>query len=93
MKKKTRNILIIIVGIAIILGVGAYSFATANINYNKEQSQEIALQRIPGEVTDIETEFEIEDITLEYTFLIIDEENVMQEVTVNSKSGAITGIN
>lgn len=84
--------MIIIVGIIIIIGVSAYGFATANINYNKEQSQEIALQRIPGDVTDIETEFEIEAITLEYTFLIIDEENVMQEVTVNSKSGAITGI-
>lgn len=95
-KKKISKIILIIVSIAIIGGgiaVGTiYSYAKSNINYSEKQLEEIAIKKIPGEVINVKKELEFEDATFEYTFQIKDKENVLQEITVSSKSGAITDI-
>lgn len=95
-KKKISKIIIITAGVVIIgsgIGVGAlYSYAKSNINYSEKQLEEIAIKKIPGKVINIKKELEFEDALFEYTFYIKDKENMMQEITLSSKSGAITDI-
>lgn len=61
-------------------------------NYSEKQLEEIAIKKIPGKVINIKKELEFEDALFEYTFYIKDKENMMQEITLSSKSGAITDI-
>ena len=95
-KKKIGKIVAIIAAVAIIAsGIGAgviYSNAKSNINYNEKQLEAIAVKKIPGEVVNVKKELEFEDATFEYTFQIKDKENMLQEITLSSKSGAITDI-
>lgn len=95
-KQKIKKTIIIIFSIAIIgSGIAAgslYTYAKSNTNYSENQMKEIAIKKIPGEVINIKKEFEIEDATFEYTFFIKNKENILQEITISSKSGAITDI-
>ncbi|OLS01661.1 hypothetical protein TICRE_24850 [Tissierella creatinophila DSM 6911] len=95
-KKKIKKVTLIAVAIVIIgSGIVAgtiYSYARSNINYSEKQLEEIAIKKIPGEVINVKKELEFEDATFEYTFQIKDKENILQEITVSSKSGAITDI-
>lgn len=93
-KKKIGKIVSIVAAVAIIgsgIGSGAvYSYAKSNINYNEKQLEKIAIKKIPGEVVNVKKELEFEDATFEYTFQIKDKEDMLQEITLSSKSGAIT---
>ena len=86
-KKKVKGIILIIFIVIIVVGVGVYLLGQSNINYTEEQLEEVALGQIPGQVVDRKTEFEIEDLASEYNFYII-----MREITVSTKTGAITYI-
>lgn len=90
--KNKKKIILIIVLIIIIAGVGLFALAQSNVNYTENQLEEIALGQIPGEVVDVKTEFELEDLAFEYNFYIRDEDNIMREITVSTKTGAITYI-
>lgn len=89
---KIKKVIIGLVVLVIAGGAGLYFVAQSNVNYSQAELQEIALQQIPGEVTDVKTELEIEDLAIEYNFYIRDEENIMREITVSTKTGAITHI-
>ena len=91
-KKKVKGIILIIFIVIIVVGVGVYLLGQSNINYTEEQLEEVALGQIPGQVVDRKTEFEIEDLAFEYNFYIRDENNIMREITVSTKTGASTYI-
>lgn len=95
-RKKITKIISIVVGM-VIIGSGIiagtiYSYGKSNINYSQKQLEEIAIKKIPGEIVNVKKELDFEDATFEYTFQIKDKENMLQEITVSSKSGAITDI-
>lgn len=73
-----------------ILGGVFYSYAKSNVKYTKAQAQEIALNKIPGEIIKANKDIDFEDATIEYEFEIKDKENMLKKITVSSKSGAIT---
>ncbi|MDR7855114.1 PepSY domain-containing protein [Tissierella sp.] len=95
-KKKITKTISIVVGIVLIgsgiVGGTIYSYAKSNINYSEKQLEEIAIKKIPGEVIKVEKELDFEEATFEYTFQIKDNEDMLQEITISSKSGAITDI-
>lgn len=95
-KKKITKIISIVVGVVIIgsgiLGGTVYSYAKSNINYSEKQLEEIAIKKIPGQIIGVKKELDFEEATFEYTFQIKDEENMLQEITISSKSGVITDI-
>lgn len=95
-KKKIIKIILIVVAIVFIgsgiIGGTIYSYAKSNTNYNEKQLEEIAIKKIPGEVIKVEKELDFEEATFEYTFKIKDKEDMLQEITISSKSGAITDI-
>lgn len=82
----------IVVALVIVLGGVYYSYAKSNIKYSKNEAEGIALKKIQGEVVDFEKDLDFEDATFEYKFEIKDKENMLKEITVSSKSGAITDI-
>lgn len=95
-KKKIKKTIIIVFSIAIIGGgitAGSiYSYINSNENYTENQMKEIALKKIPGQVIDTKKELELEDGAFEYTFFIKDKENILQEITISSKSGVISDL-
>lgn len=94
-RKKKRIITGISILAIVVIGVGAvgvglmYKNATSNINYTEEQAKEIALANIPGEVVKVERDIELEDATVKYEFKIKDSNNILREVTVDAKIGAV----
>ncbi|MFR1378531.1 PepSY domain-containing protein [Clostridium neonatale] len=64
-----------------------YIFVKSNLNYTESQAENIALELIDGAI--LRREKEIDDGILEYKFDIIDKNNIVREVSVSSKTGAI----
>lgn len=64
-----------------------YIFVKSNLNYTESQAEDIALELIDGAI--FRREKEIDDGILEYKFDIIDKNNIVREVSVSSKTGAI----
>ena len=92
--KKLKNTCIVI---SVVAGTGVarlgacyYSYVKSNINYTQKQAEEIALSLINGGI--LRTEKEFDDGILEYKFEIMDDNNIVHEVTINSKTGGITDI-
>lgn len=97
-KNKKKLIMgISILGVAVV-GLGAvgitavYSKAKSNINYTIEESKEIALQVIKGEVLKVNKNLELDSFSFEYEFKIKDSNNILREVTVDSNLGVITDL-
>ncbi len=94
--KKIKKIILITVIVVIVgsgIAVGAiYSYAKSNVNYSETQLKQVAIKKIPGQVVGVKKELDPEDATFEYTFQIKDLENMLQEITLNSKNGAIIDI-
>lgn len=59
-------------------------------NYTLDQAKEIALKKVPGTI--VNTKEEVDDGIVEYEIQIKDKENMLQEVNVDGKTGAITEI-
>lgn len=95
-KNKIIKVGVSIVVIAIIgtgiFGGAVYSYAKSNIKYDKSAAELIALQKVPGDIIRSQKELNFEDATFEYKFEIKDKDNMLKELTVSSKSGAITDI-
>lgn len=81
--------IIVIAGIA---GGVMYSQAKSNIKYSQDQLQKIALGKVPGEVVDVEKEFNLRNKSFQYEFKIKDKENMLQEVKVDARYGGIFGL-
>jgi len=85
-------IIIIVAFTGTITGV-IYSKAKNNIKYTQDKLQQIALEKVPGEVIKVEKELNFEEAVYEYEFKIKDKENMLQTVKLDSQSGGIICIN
>lgn len=98
-KYKKKIITVIGVGIltvAIISGAAfgiVYYKASSSIKYSQEQMQEIALQKVPGEVVDVEKDLNFRNASFIYEFKIKDSNNILKEVKVDSKYGTLVNFN
>lgn len=94
---KNKKKLIVRTSVFIVVGLGlgiagttfVYNRAKSNINYTLEQAQSIALEAVNGEVVKVNKKVELEDCSFEYEFKIKDENNILREVTVDSRLGVI----
>jgi len=95
--KKHKKKIIISISICVVLIIAlagaaygvAYSKANANIKYSQEEMEKIALAKVPGEVVDTEKELNCREGVYEYEFKIKDKDNLLKEITINSKYGTI----
>ena len=76
-----------VIGLCALGGVVLYNIVKSNINYTKQQAKEIALSQVPGQVVYVTKDI---DLGLEYDIKIKDKNNIIREVTVDSKYGAIS---
>ena len=60
------------------------------MNYTIEQSKEIALRTVKGDILGVRKKFELDTCSFEYKFKIKDENNILREVTVDTNLGVIT---
>lgn len=91
--KKTKQVIIITLSCTVLLGgIGAfagYSYIKSNIKYTESQCEKIALDKVPGEIIKTEKDINEDTLSLTYNFKIKGEDNLLNEVEVDSKSGAI----
>lgn len=95
-KKIIAAIGIGVLAVAIISGTVfgiVYSKASSNTKYNQDQLQEIALQKVPGEVVDVQKELNFRNQSFIYEFKIKDKDNTLKEVKVDSKYGTLANFN
>lgn len=94
--KKIKKVIIITLSCAVLLGgIGAfagYSYIKSNIKYTESQCEKIALDEVPGEIIKIEKDINEDYLSLTYNFKIKGKDNLLTEVEVDSKSGAIIDI-
>jgi len=79
-----------IIGLCIVGGIALYNIVKSNINYTVEQAKDIALEQVPGQVVSVRKDLDLERFTLEYDVRIKDKNNIIREVTVDSKFGAVS---
>lgn len=97
-KKKTKKTIIKFVsifagcgiGLSVLAGVLTFNIIKSNVNYTEVQAKEIALGQVPGQVVRVSKDLDFDHLTLEYEVKIKDKNNIIREVTVDSKFGAIS---
>ena len=97
-KKKTKKTIIKFIsvfagcgiGLCILVGVLLFNIIKSNVNYTETQAKEIALAQVPGKVVYVAKDLDFDRFTLEYDVKIKDKNNIIREVTVDSKFGAIS---
>lgn len=85
-----------VLAVAVISGVVfgiVYSKASSSIKYSQDQLQEVALQRVPGEVVDVKKDLNFRNQSFVYEFKIKDKDNTLKEVKVDSKYGTFIDFN
>ena len=94
--KKIKKVTIIRVTSVILLGsAGAYvgyRYIKSNENYTQADCQKIALKQIPGEIIKTKKHFNEDTLSLTYEFKIKGKDNLLNEIDVDSKRGAIIDI-
>ena len=94
--KKIKKVTIITVTSVVLLGsAGAYAgyrYIESNEKYTLADCQKIALKQIPGEIIKTEKDFNEDTLSLTYEFKIKGKDNLLNEIEVDSKSGAIIDI-
>ena len=78
------------IGLCALGGVVLYNIVKSNINYTEQQAKEIALSQVPGQVVYVTKDIDLDHLGLEYNIKIKDKNNIIREVTVDSKYGAIS---
>lgn len=95
-KKKIIKRVSILLALLVVLGaVGVafvFSIANSNVNYTVEEAQEIALKTVSGEILRVNKVLELDNLSFEYKFKIKDANNMLQEVTVDSRFGTVVDI-
>jgi len=78
------------IGLCILVGVLLFNIIKSNVNYTETQAKEIALAQVPGQVVYVAKDLDFDRFTLEYDIKIKDKNNIIREVTVDSKFGAVS---
>ena len=79
-----------IVGLSVVGGLAIFGIVKSNVKYTEQQAKDIALKQIPGKVVYVRKDLDLERFVLEYDIKIRDKNNIIREVTVDSKFGAIS---
>ncbi|MBC8632786.1 PepSY domain-containing protein [[Eubacterium] tenue] len=82
-------------GSIVLAGIGAgtaFAFVKSNTKYSQEKLKEIALSKIPGEVVGVKKDIDEDSMSLTYEFKIKDKNNMLNEIELDSKTGAIIDI-
>lgn len=82
-------------GSIVLAGIGAgtaFAYVKSNTKYSQEKLKEIALSKIPGEVVGVKKDIDEDSMSLTYEFKIKDKNNMLNEIELDSKTGAIIGI-
>lgn len=73
-----------------VLGTGAaYAYVKSNENYSRSQLEKVALKQIPGEVVGVKKDLDDDNMSVVYEFKIKDKNNMLNEIELDSKTGAI----
>ncbi|TQO58771.1 hypothetical protein D5S05_03870 [Paraclostridium bifermentans] len=73
-----------------VLGTGAaYAYVKSNENYSQAQLEKVALNQIPGEVVGVKKDLDDDSMSVVYEFKIKDKNNMLNEIELDSKTGAI----
>ncbi|SHF13698.1 PepSY domain-containing protein [Clostridium fallax] len=95
-KKKIIKALSLALGIILIGGGSIGGFLIyrmkSNIAYTQQQLEEIALNKISGEIVKVEKDFNLEDGDIEFEFQIKDKENMIREIELSARTGGILKI-
>ena len=76
-----------------VLGAGtAYAYVKSNVNYSQSQLEKIALKEIQGEIVGVKKDIDEDNMALAYEFKIKDKNNMINEIELDSKTGAIIDI-
>ena len=78
------------IGLCALGGVVLYNIVKSNVNYTEQQAKEIALSQVPGQVVYVTKDIDLNHLGLEYDIKIKYKNNIIREVTVDSKYGAIS---
>jgi len=79
-----------IVGLSVVGGLAIFGIVKSNVKYTEQQAKDIALKQIPGKVVYVRKDLDLERFVLEYDIKIRDKNNIIREVTVDSKFGAVS---
>lgn len=93
--KIKKFVMLTIAGVTILGVVGAgsaFAYMKSNINYSEAQLKNVALKKIPGEVVSIKKDIDEDSLSLVYEFKIKDKNNMLNEIELDSKTGAIIDI-
>lgn len=73
-----------------VLGTGAaYAYVKSNENYSQSQLEKVALKQIQGEVVGVKKDLDDDNMSVVYEFKIKDKNNMLNEIELDSKTGAI----
>ena len=79
-----------IVGLSVVGGLAIFGIVKSNVKYTEQQAKDIALKQIPGKVVYVRKDLDLDRFVLEYDIKIRDKNNIIREVTVDSKFGAVS---
>lgn len=79
-----------IVGLSVVGGLAIFGIVKSNVKYTEQQAKDIALKQIPGKVVYVRKDLDLERFTLEYDVNIMDQNNIIREITIDSKYGAVS---
>lgn len=79
-----------IVGLSVVGGLAIFGIVKSNVKYTEQQAKDIALKQIPGKVVYVRKDLDLERFTLEYDVNIMDHNNILREITIDSKYGAVS---
>ena len=79
-----------IVVLSVVGGLAIFGIVKSNVKYTEQQAKDIALKQIPGKVVYVRKDLDLERFTLEYDVNIMDQNNIIREITIDSKYGAVS---
>lgn len=95
-KKRIKRFAIITltgaIGVSVLAGGSAYAYIKSNTNYSQAQLEKEALKRLPGEIVGVKKDVDDDTMSISYEFKIKDKNNMLNEIELDSKTGAIIDI-
>lgn len=95
-KKRIKRFAIITltgaIGVSVLAGGSAYAYIKSNTNYSQAQLEKEALKKMPGEIVGVKKDVDDDTMSISYEFKIKDKNNMLNEIELDSKTGAIIDI-
>lgn len=88
---KKQIVISAILTVAVVIGLGIYILHTTlnNINYSKSEAHVVALNQFPGTI--VSSQIEYENMKIFYEIEVINQAKEHIEISVDAKSGKISG--